>query len=151
MAKIIEKNILQNGRNKMEDKKYTFEELLNTITLGDSYKIIKDIPDKSIDLIVIDPPYEIETEGGNTTIGKNLKNNMLKDLKELNIVKGIDYSLLDELCRIMKKTNIYIWCNKKQILEYLKYFVEKKQCSFEILLWLKPDPVPLCRWKLFNR
>lgn len=108
----------------------SFNELLNKITLGDSYELIKQIPDNSIDLIIIDPPYEIETEGGNTTIGKSLKNNMLKELKQLHITEGIDYSLLDELCRIMKKTNIYIWCNKKQLLSYLKYFIEIKKCSF---------------------
>lgn len=41
-----------------------FENMINTITLGDSYKLIKDIPDKSIDLIIIDPPYEYTTGGG---------------------------------------------------------------------------------------
>ena len=41
-----------------------YEDMLNTITLGDSYELIKQIPDNSIDLIIIDPPYEIETEGG---------------------------------------------------------------------------------------
>ena len=127
------------------------DKLLNTITLGDSYKIIKDIPDKSIDLICIDPPYEIETEGGNTNIGTSLKNNMLKELEELDIVEGINEEILDEFCRIMKKINIYIWCNKKQILSYLKYFVEKKGCVFEILCYIKNDPVPLCRGKLFSR
>lgn len=59
--------------------------MLNNITLGNSYKLIKQIPDKSIDLIVIDPPYEIETEGENTNIGKNIKNNMIKELKNLKI------------------------------------------------------------------
>ena len=122
----------------------SFNEMLNNITLGDSYKLIKQIPDKIIDLVIIDPPYEIETEGGNTNIGKNIKNNMIKELKNLKITEGIDYSLLDELCRVMKKINIYIWCNKKQILTYLKYFIEIRKCSFEILLWLKNDPVPLC-------
>ena len=37
---------------------------LNKIHLGDSYELIKEIPDKSVDLVVIDPPYNIETEGG---------------------------------------------------------------------------------------
>jgi DNA modification methylase len=37
--------------------KMKFEDMLNTITLGDSYKLIKDIPDKSIDLIYTDIPY----------------------------------------------------------------------------------------------
>lgn len=121
-----------------------FEDMINTIQLGDCYKLIKDIPDKSIDLIITDPPYEIETIGGNTNIGKSLKDNMLKELKELNIVDGINYELLNELCRVMKKLNIYIWCNKKQILEYLKFFVEKKGCSFEIMTWCKSNPTPLC-------
>ena len=33
---------------------------LNEIYLGDAYKLIKEIPDKSVDLIVTDPPYKIE-------------------------------------------------------------------------------------------
>lgn len=41
-----------------KNKKDLFEKMLNGILCGDSYKIIKDIPDKSIDLVVIDPPYE---------------------------------------------------------------------------------------------
>ena len=69
---------------------------------------------------------------------------MLKQLNELNIVNGINLTLLKEYVRIMKKINIYIWCNKKQILEYLKFFVEKHQCSFEIMTWIKTNPTPLC-------
>ena len=30
----------------------------DTIIQGDSYELIKTIPDKSVDLIVTDPPYE---------------------------------------------------------------------------------------------
>lgn len=44
----------------------SFNELLNKITLGDSYKLIKQIPDNSIDLIIIDPPYLIENTNGGT-------------------------------------------------------------------------------------
>ena len=36
-----------------------FENMINTIQLGDCYKIIKDIPDKSIDCVYIDIPYLI--------------------------------------------------------------------------------------------
>ena len=34
-----------------------FEDRLNKIRLEDSYKLIKDIPNKSIDLVYIDIPY----------------------------------------------------------------------------------------------
>ena len=115
---------------------------LNKIHLGDSYELIKQIPDKSIDLIVIDPPYDLETEGSKeNSISKSFAN-MNNDIKHIS--KGIDNSILEELIRIMKKTNIYIWCNKKQILEYMKYFFEKQECVFEIMVWLKTNPTPLC-------
>lgn len=42
---------------------------INSIILGDSYKLVKEIPNKSIDLIIIDPPYDIESVTG----GKCLK------------------------------------------------------------------------------
>lgn len=29
------------------------------IRLGDSYKLIKDIPSHSVDLVIIDPPYDM--------------------------------------------------------------------------------------------
>ena len=31
---------------------------IDTILLGDCYKLIKEVPDKSVDLIVTDPPYD---------------------------------------------------------------------------------------------
>ena len=34
----------------------------NNIYLGDSYELVKQIADKSIDLIVIDPPYQIDAK-----------------------------------------------------------------------------------------
>lgn len=115
---------------------------LNEIYNEDSYEAIKKIPDKSVDLIIIDPPYELETEGSKeNNISKSFAN-MNNDIKSLS--KGIDLQILEQLNRIMKKTNIYIWCNKKQILEYMKYFVEQKECSFEIMTWLKTNPTPLC-------
>lgn len=115
---------------------------LNEIYNEDSYIAIKNIPDKSVDLIITDPPYEIETEGSK-------KNRISQTFKNTNdqiksISDGIDLRILDEFMRIMKKPNIYIWCNKKQILDYLKFFVEIHDCSFEIMTWLKPDPTPLC-------
>ena len=116
----------------------------NNIYNVDSYEAIKEIPDKSVDLIVTDPPYEIETIGGNTNIGKSLKVGMCKELEDLNIIKGINIEILDEFMRIMKKPNIYIWCNKKQVIDYLDYFVTKHNCSFEIMVWCKTNPTPLC-------
>ena len=47
--------------------------------------------------------------------------------------------ILNELDRVMKKINIYIWCNKEQILQYLEHY---KQHKFEMLIWNKTNPIP---------
>ena len=35
-----------------------------SIKQGDCLELMKEIPDKSIDLIVTDPPYDVTTDGG---------------------------------------------------------------------------------------
>lgn len=118
-----------------------FEDMLNTIQLGDCYEMIKEIPDKSIDLVYIDIPYLYEDHGGGTTaLAQRIEN--LTKVQLANIKDGIDYSILDELCRIMKKIYIYIWCSKEQILDLMKYFIDKKGCRFNILTWNKTNPTP---------
>ncbi|MDQ0361867.1 DNA-methyltransferase [Breznakia pachnodae] len=114
----------------------------NNIILGDAYEVIKEIPDQSIDLIVIDPPYEIaSSSSGNGKISKSLQN-LTNELNTAQITKGIDSRIFDEFMRIMKKPNIYVWCNKKQILQYLNYFVGIHKCAFDILVWIKTNPIP---------
>ena len=74
---------------------------------ADCYDFIKSIPDKSIDLVYIDIPYLYDNGGG----GGLLKNASRKELykeKLKDIENGIDYSIFDELCRIMKHIYIYM-------------------------------------------
>ena len=114
---------------------------LNDIYYGDAYELIKQIDDKSIDLIITDTPYEF----GVGDICKTLNNGatFTDDIMANNINKGIDLSILDEFVRVMKKINIYIWCNKTQIYDYLTYFVKQKKCNFEFIIYAKNNPVPL--------
>lgn len=114
----------------------------NNIYLGDAYELIKKIPDKSVDLIVTDPPYQIDGLHKDTGILKGRKNSHNSQLRDNNLGDGINLSILDEFVRVMKKTNIYLWCNKEQIYDYLTYFVKEKKCNFEIIVWAKPNPAP---------
>lgn len=137
-----------------------FENMLNTITLGDSYKLIKEIPDKSIDLIIIDPPYEYTTGGSGGCFGMKNRNyhneylkvaedktyrvndDKIKNRKEIqHLSYGINYEILDELDRTMKKINIYIWCSKKQVRKILQHYGEKN-CNTDILTWHKDNVLP---------
>ncbi len=116
-----------------------FEDMINTITLGDSYKLIKDISNNSIDLVIIDPPYNFCTGGRHTGLFKERTTRYYDEIEEKGLDNNIDLSILNELDRIMKKVNIYIWCNKEQILQYLEHY---KQQKFEVIIWNKTNPIP---------
>ena len=78
---------------------------------GDSYKLIKDIPDKSIDLVYIDIPYLYDS-GGSVGEDKSAVSQRIAKVRNdylKNISDGIDYAILDDLTRIMKHIYIYIY------------------------------------------
>ena len=112
--------------------------------LGDCLEKIKTIPDKSIDLIVTDPPYDISaTNGGGSINNVKKMNKSLNDLVVSNINEGYDIIKFNkEFVRIMKKINIYIWCNKIQIPEYFNFYVNELGCKFDILRWEKTNALP---------
>lgn len=116
------------------------DDMINTIQLGNCYELIKEIPDKSIDLVYIDIPYYFERTGKGASEISQILTRKRVELEKLR--NGIDYSIFDELCRVMKKIYIYIWCSKKQLLDIMKYFIEDKGCLFELLVWCKTNPSP---------
>ena len=101
---------------------------------GDCYQEIKNIPSKSIDLVIIDPPYKFDGGGGAGAFGVKKRNyhteylnlyhetgssketerlriNSNADKQRANLQRlsdGFNNAILDELCRVMKLINIYI-------------------------------------------
>jgi DNA modification methylase len=114
---------------------------VNKIHLGDCYEVIKQIPDKSIDLIYTDIPYLFRNGGSSKE--SELGRQIAKVMTDLNgITDGIDYKILNDFVRVLKKINCFIWCSKEQIVFILNYFV-KLNCHFEILAWVKSNPLPM--------
>lgn len=68
---------------------------------------------------------------------------MLEELDNKNLNDGMDLKILDDLVRIMKEINIYIWCNKNMIPDFMKYFVGQHKCNFNIITWHKTNAMPL--------
>lgn len=123
-----------------------FDGMINNIMLGNSYELIKSIPDKTIDLVIIDPPYKIVAGGRGGAFGTD-KRDYHKEVKTLS--DGISNDILDELIRVLKKINIYIWCNKNQLNQFINYF-ENKGCTTDLLAWHKTNPVPTCNNKYLS-
>jgi DNA modification methylase len=115
---------------------------INEIINGNAYELIKDLPDKSIDAIYTDIPYEFEAGGSSSNAG--LINRIRKRNDELaDIRKGIDYTIIDEFIRVMKKVNLFIWCSKKQVPEIFQIVLGKRpDLYFEIIVWTKNNPTP---------
>ena len=112
----------------------------NQIYLGDSYKLIKEIDDKSIDCIYTDVPYLYFDNGrGKSELSQRISERK-KEIQDIS--NGFDYSILDEFCRVLKKINIFIRCSKLQIRDLLNYF-NNLGAHFEILVWCKVNPAPL--------
>ena len=95
------------------------------------------LDDKSIDLVVMDPPYLLNLQKTKNTTSINNYANELLDLKD-----GFDLKILDLLIPKMKKINMYIYCSKRQIKQLLEYFMNKG-CNYELLTWHKQNPSPL--------
>lgn len=68
---------------------------------------------------------------------------MNNQIQENQLTNGFNTEILDELVRVMKNINIYIWCNHKQIPMYIDYFVKGLGCAFDILIWHKTNTMPL--------
>lgn len=115
----------------------------------DCLNALKSIHDKSVDLIIIDPPYEIASDGSGGAFGVEKRNYHKMVSKNKNINCGITNDVLDELVRIMKKVNIYIWCNKNQLRQYIDYF-EELGATTDLLTWHKTNPVPTCNNKYLS-
>ncbi len=136
---------------------------LNHIYCADCYEAIKEIPNKSIDLIYTDIPYDFEGNGGGGCFGEKkreyhkqyeavalsnktteLDKRKRKSGAELeSIAFGIDYAILEEFVRVCKKIYCYIWCSKKQILPLMKYLLKSEIAYLSYSHGIKQTQYPL--------
>lgn len=63
------------------------------------YEAIKDVANKSIDLVILDPPYKMASRGA----GFHKKGDYYDVINQKDMTKGLDNLLLEELERVMKK------------------------------------------------
>lgn len=94
---------------------------------------IKEIPNNSIDCIITDPPYLLDSSGGGASALAK-RSRRLKDSIEF-ISNGFDYeNLFDEFIRVCKIPNMLIFCSNKQISQTMSFF-EDKGLKSTLLIW----------------
>ena len=77
------------------------------LILGDCYEEIKKIPDKSVDLIITDPPYEIVGLHNSKGVAENRP--YLFQMRKSDLGKGVETVILNEFVRVLKHIYIYIY------------------------------------------
>ena len=128
------------------NKYNSIADLKNKIILGDSLEILKLLPDKCIDLILTDPPYELNLHGG-VGMGAFCERKLIKTKHIDFMAHGFDYdAYFNEFIRICKKVNIYIFCSNQQITKIMNWF-EEKGYLVNLLVWHKTNAVTLVNKK----
>jgi len=122
--------------------------MINTRTIDpylliqdDCFRVIKDIPDQSVDLILTDPPYNIaKYSTGNLKF--DWRSDINNDLAEWDLVDFKPDELVNEFKRILSpKGNIFMFCSYNIIGEYHKAF-DPVFDTFQFMVWHKTNPVP---------
>lgn len=118
-------------------------ENMDTIINADCMDVLKQLPDKCVDLVLTDPPYLIKnTQTGNKSNFSLSFQKINNEIKKAGLNNGVSMDFCKELLRLQAKPNLYIWCNKAQILDYLLFFVWENGCNYDILCWRKENAVP---------
>lgn len=115
-------------------------ELLGKIYQVDCLSFMKQLPDKCIDLVVTDPPYDIsDSKPGNSelmSLGKYNADNFAE------LTNGFDVEVVfAEIVRISKKVNCFIFCANKQIAEIMT-IAQRGGYYVTLLVWNKTNSAP---------
>ena len=107
--------------------------MINEIIHGDCLEVMREIPDKSIDMVLTDIPYgEVNRKHGSL---RNISKG-LADILTFNLREFLAH------CNRVCKGNIYIFCGIEQISEIRAYFRESGLTTRNCV-WEKTNPSPM--------
>ena len=112
--------------------------MLSEIYNQDCFEFIKNLPDKSIDLLFTDPPYKMQCKGKGL-----VKNKVLyQKLEKYGANPNVNYEELLQIVKQKLKTiNMFFFCDKTLKFDLLKFAVENDY-SYKELAFCKTSPVP---------
>jgi len=113
---------------------------LNKIHNVDCLEFMRTLPDKCIDLVLTDPPYEISSsKPGNSklmSLGKYNSDNYIE------LTKGFDVDLIfGEFLRVLKSFNCFVFCSNDQLSKIMSWG-ESKGFYTTCLVWNKTNSAP---------
>ncbi len=148
----IEKHISQTDNftiiDTSEIKTYSLQEVLNKVILGDALKVLKKLPEESVDMIFMDPPYFLQLPN------KKLRRWTVKtevdavndDWDKFGSFEEYDNfikNILTELKRVMKLTaTIWVIATYHSIFRIGKIMQDSGFWILNDVHWVKTNPMP---------
>ena len=125
----------------MEDDEMRYpEDYVNKIIQDDCLEVMRGMLDKSVDLIVADPPYNIGKDYGE-----------YKDNLSIEDYYKWCYEWLTECIRILKKTGSLFVMNYPEHLAYFKVFLDKHLEFVNWITWIRNDNQPYNKKRKFKK
>lgn len=115
------------------------------IIQGDAFKELLSFPDESIDLIIIDPPYNISTsEKVTKKKGKMVELNIATwDKQNEGKFDNLIEQSIQQIKRVLNKTgNFYIFIDKIYISNLWNKIKKQGLIPKNVIVWRKTNPVP---------
>ena len=119
---------------------------LNQIIHGDCLDILPKLPEKSVDMIFADPPYNLQLSKKQLKVGKRIVNGVKEDWDKFNSFQDYDVFTYEWLwqCRRVLKDNGTLWVmgsyhnifRAGKILQDLNYWI------LNDVIWIKNNPMP---------
>ena len=116
---------------------------INTVQNKDCMEGMAGMDGGSVDLVIADPPYFQGNGGGGGSFGVKKMSHRTEIDK---MMCGISDECIEQMARVCKRVNMYIFCSVLQIPQYLD-FATRHGYKFDILTWHKTNAVPACNGK----
>src|SRR5699024_11457454 len=114
---------------------------LNNIYQGDSFELLKQVEDGTVDLLLTDPPYNISQKGGDDAYGGGRVGLDFGDWDYGFDIKGWVHAVAKKM---KKDTGQVLIFNSYYNLELIARALEEEAYNVHLvpLYWLKTNPIP---------
>jgi len=116
------------------------EDLLNKVHNVDCIEFMKTMEDKSVDLILTDPPYDLEIDQKKYTGVYATRGSHLDAIKEI-FGNRFDPLLFLEMAMRISRNGIIVWHSKNLLKRHID-FAETNNYKWSLMFWHKNNPIP---------
>ena len=137
----IDNNIKSYKSQYIPSEEYRINEDIN-LWQGDCLKLMEHIPDKSIDLVIIDPPYKTTSRGSAGNSGGMLQKDINKkgQVFRYNDIASEEYA--KHLWRVLKEgSHCYVMTNHKNLYDMITSFTVNGFHFIKSLIWNKGNKI----------